>query len=201
MGQNKKIDASVEELLPFYVNETLDEEERRLVEQAAFDDEDLQQQIEALRLVRAHIKVDETATSPGDAGLERLMSEIDPAIIPLPANSPAKPLFRMSGFAAGVMAASIALAFYVGTTTQRDETFYVQASGEETSATLTVEFQSDVSHQLVSNTLMEHGLIIVDGPSARGFYRLEMLDEGDRFAMANALREKVDVFRFVDVPQ
>lgn len=191
---------NIEELLPFFVNGTLDDKERTLVEQALADDEGLRQQVEGLRLIREKMQAAELPQSSGELGLARLMREIDGEAAPRAANSTRPPMLRISGWAAG-MAAALALAFMAGTANQSENPVYIQASGGDFSAALTVSFQPEISQKLMAEALLAHSLTIIDGPSASGFYRLESLDEGDLDVIAEVLRAQSAVFKFVDTPQ
>lgn len=188
----------IEELLPFFVNGTLDADEHDMVVKALEQDAELGQQVEILRLIRSQMQDSVPELLGNELGLVRLMHEIDAAPKPVAANSGKPPLFRLPNFSTGLVAASIALAFGAGTTFNTSDSVYVQASS---SATLTVKFQAEVSQQQMSEMLLAQNLIIVDGPSTGGFYRLEMLDQGDFLAVVEVLRGKNAVFAFVDDPE
>lgn len=182
---------NIEELLPFFANDTLEGTERKLVEAALEGSEALRQQVEVLRHIRRQMQAEEVTPLAGDLGLARLMREVD---------TPTAPIFGLSWLSAGVMAASVALAFVVGTNFKTSEPVYVQASGGD-GASLTVRFQANVTQQMMAETLLSHGVIIVDGPSVVGYYRLELFDEGDLYTTAEALRAQSAVFDYVDDPE
>ena len=65
------------ELLPFYLNGTLDGDERARVEAGLAEDEALRADLEFLKVVQAETLARDAGTSPGDFGLARLVRDID----------------------------------------------------------------------------------------------------------------------------
>lgn len=189
----------IEELLPFYVNGTLDDTELSLVEAALNDSPDLRDQVAFLQSLRDSIQTDDTQSIGGELGLARLMREID--VPPKAANLTKAPAFHFSKLAAGAIAAAIALAFGAGVSVGPQDPVYIQASGGETSGSIIVSFQPNVSLELVAETLLSHGVIIVDGPSASAYYRLALFEAGDIYSTAESLRALDTVFDFVDDPE
>lgn len=184
----------IEALLPFYVNGTLDQDERARVDAALADDTSLAAQARALSALRDQMKAEDIDYSPGDFGLARLTREIDAETV--------QPAQSRAGFLGGfALAAALALAAFLSVTRLMTppEPVYEQASGD--AAALSVIFQPDVTQEQMTELMLELGLVIVDGPSALGIYRVAPLDERDLTALASSLRAADDVIDRVDVPQ
>lgn len=191
----------IEALLPFYINGTLDDTENAQVQKALDQSAALRHEFEALQLIRADMQANLPTNEAAELGLARLMRDIEQESLPTLANKTARMPFRISPLFGGAVAAMIALAFYAGTVFTQDKPGYIQASGEDYTATLIVRFQPDVRQQAMAAVLLELGLVIVDGPSARGFYRLHPLDAADMSALAETVRAEIGVFEYVDAPQ
>jgi len=195
--ENKDIEA----LLPFYINGTLGEIESAQVQKAVAQSAALRSEVEALRLIKTNMQANAPKNAAAELGLARLMRDIEADALPTPANDTARAPFRISPLFGGAMAAMVALAFYAGTAISPDKLEYIQASGEDYTAVLTVRFQPEVTQQAAAATLLEHGLEVVGGPSARGFYRLLPLEDCDMDSLAEILRAESLVFEFVETPQ
>lgn len=185
------------ELLPFYVNGTLDAEATTEVERAISQDAHMRQEAEVLRRIRLEMRDTDIGYSPGEFGLARLMRQIEK-------QQPVQKIERPSiaGVAASVAAvvALTALVATLGGKAQENEG-YVQASGEDISASLTVTFQPLATEAAISALLLDKGLIITDGPSALGLYRLVPSDNADLVALAEVLRDAEDVVQSVEMPE
>ena len=66
---------------------------------------------------------------------------------------------------------------------------------------LTVRFAEAASIAAINAALRDAGLVIVDGPSAAGLYRLSGLDGDVNAQIAAELRARVDLFDVVDDPE
>lgn len=165
-----EMDAELSELLPFWVNGTLSGPEQARVAAALERSAPLRDEAAALAALRARMKTVPLAQGPGALGLARLMRAIE-------AEAPAAAVRRWPGM--GVLAASVALAAVLsGAVTfavmRGDEAVvYEQASGDDPAA-LVVTFRPDATEAAISALLREKGLVIVDGPSALGLYRLAL---------------------------
>ena len=187
----------IEELLPFWVNDTLSADERAEVESAMQSDAELRADAGFLRTLQDKIREDVPGYSPGEFGLARLMRDIDAAPQTV---APGKPRTAMF---AGLAAAAIALAMVSLPSFQSvQQPVFEQASGDAGDVVLTVSFQPDLTEERLAATLLEHGLVIVDGPSALGLYRLVPVEgEADVAALARKLRAKTGIFESVDAPR
>lgn len=148
------------ELLPFYVNGTLPAEERAEVEAHLAEDDDLRQQCDLLIHIRKAVKSDQPTYSPGELGLERLRAAMEPQ--------------RNYGLlAASVAAATVAVGAVLYVAVSDRETIYEPAGAGE-QGMLLVAFQPDALQGQVSDFLSANDLVIVEGPSAIGLYRLRI---------------------------
>ena len=68
---------NIMELLPFYVNGTLEGKERDKVEQAIIDDPSLKDELHYLEGLRREVKAYEIESSPGELGLKRLQKSLE----------------------------------------------------------------------------------------------------------------------------
>lgn len=182
----------IKALLPFFVNGTLEGEEREMVRAALQKDPELERERKALSALRERIKADVPSYSPGKIGLARLMREIDQE-----ASRP-RSTTRRYWVGTGVAAALVAMAFLVLPTDRPGDELYEQASGAYGEGALIVTFRPDARQGAIDSLLVENGLVIVDGPSALGLYRLNA-DAGvdlqnmiDRLASASELIESVE---------
>ncbi|MEL6167935.1 MAG: hypothetical protein AAFR35_04545 [Pseudomonadota bacterium] len=167
----------IEELLVFYVGGTLDPIETARMEAAIAADPALELQVATLRALRE--ASEETAQSPGEFGLARLMRDVETDSAP----RAAMPRTRIWQAVAGIAVAAF-LAQAVLVTQSSDE---VTLAGEDVSGDLIVAFAPDATEGAIRDLLVSEGLIIVDGPSALGLYVLELPDGADPTAATDAL--------------
>lgn len=160
----------IAELLPFYVNGSLDDAERAAVDAALAEDAGLVAEAQALATLRATMQA-ETVDSPGAFGLARLMREIEretaPARPPMPVRSGVSGLWRIAAVLALVVIAGQAL-----WTASRQPGPAVSLAGGETGPALVVAFAPGATEADLRALLLDLDLVIVDGPSALGLYRL-----------------------------
>ncbi|WP_282182650.1 anti-sigma factor family protein [Aliiroseovarius marinus] len=186
------------ELLPFWVNGTLSQDERDMVEAAMAQDPSLRQEAEMLSLVRATMQQQSDVQSPGDLGLARLRRVIE--------DNPQQVLEGRSrtrryilSFSSG-LAAALALLAVLGNFRASEDVYELASSNDDT-ANIVVSFRPDVTQASMASLLQMHELVIVDGPSAIGLYRLSPLDpDADLEQLAGTLRSETDVFESVDLP-
>lgn len=192
----------IEALLPFYVNGTLRGDERTGVEAALAADARLRGEADALGRIRTAMRDLDTGPTPGEFGLARLMRDIDRAAPKVAAPKTASPRRVVTLLPWGLAAAAaIALvAVGLGRFGPDQDAPYRQASGDAATATLTLAFQPEATQAAVSDLLLEYGLVIVDGPSAIGLYRVAPADGRDLSALAAELRDRQEVVESVDLP-
>jgi anti-sigma factor RsiW len=192
------VNTEIEALLPFYVNGTLRGDERASVEAALDDDARLRDEVEALGHIRQSMRDIDMGHTPGEFGLARLMRDIDRAA---PARQPvvrSRPALLPWGLAAAAAIALVAVG--LGRFGFEESAPYTQASGGADETFLTLAFQPEASQAQVSDLLLEYGLVIVDGPSAIGLYRVDPGQGRDVAALAAELRDREEVIESVDTP-
>lgn len=69
-------DPELDKLLPWYVNGTLDDEERARVEAYLAKSTTAADEVELLRRLRAQVKADQPEQTPGELGLRRLQQQV-----------------------------------------------------------------------------------------------------------------------------
>lgn len=187
----------IEKLLPFWVNGTLSDAERDLVESGLEADSDLRKEVEFLKAIRDAVRSQDSERSPGELGLARLRRDIE-------RDRHRDPAPRQSKYQYVVLAASAVLALVSGIAfylSRYDEPIFIQASGEGPDAVLTVAFQAEATVEQISRILLEHDLIVVDGPSALQLYKIRAGDGEDLQAVAAELRQMTSIVSFVEVPK
>lgn len=193
-------DGDVRELLPFFANGTLDGEDRRTVETAVGSDPALAAEARTMSDLRTVLQRMPEPRSPGEFGLARLRRALDAEERASTAPT-SRNVWRLE-WVAGIAAVT---ALFVATATvlfQQQELDYYQASGGATydpSRVLTVEFDPAVPQAAVTALLSETGLVIVDGPSAIGLYRLTPRDDASLDAYV-AWLEAADAVTSVSLP-
>jgi hypothetical protein len=191
-------DVKIAELLPFWVNGSLNADEAALVAAAVASDQSLAAEVDFLRGLRSQMQAKDAGYSPGEIGLARLRRSIaaQPAAAPKRRDVP----LRVAA-AAAVVAAIVGFAANQGFRPTAVE--YIQASGGEDVPALIVAFKADATAQGLSDFLLAEGVVILDGPSAIGLYRLAPTDAAtvDLAALAERLQARGDLFDVVDLPE
>ena len=175
MDIDEKRRQELEELLPFLLNGTLEGAELAEVEAAVAADPALAAELEFLRGVRDDIKTRETAPSPGEFGLARLMRDVtsDRSAAAKPAG-----VSRIWQYAAAAaVALFVAQSALVFTAPEK----MVQLAGGSITPyngpVLVVAFNQDATEGEIRKLLTDFGMEIVGGPSALGLYSISIYDE------------------------
>ena len=193
---------TVRELLPWYANGTLDEAQRRQVEEAVERSPVLRAELDAWFGVRQHTK-DTLPLPAGDLGWSALRSRIAAEeagkLVPLPRRQ--APRWAMPTLA---LAASLVLAqaLVIGVLVREPAGTLVPASGPAATAgtLLQVTFKPTATEQQVRNLLVSTDAEIVGGPGALGVYTLRVppgtaATAVQRLAQAADLVDSVSVVR------
>jgi anti-sigma-K factor RskA len=206
MADNGKKDEALDLLLPWYVNGTLDDGERRQVETYLERSSHARDEVELLRALRQQVKDETIEASPGALGLQRLKRDMKQAAAQ-PGN-----LDRMAGKTVTVasfwrplaVAACLAVMIQAGIMVGvggfgTPDSGVTTATGGSPSV-LQVTFAPDATEQQIRDTLQSAGASIADGPNALGVYRLRLVDAGGTTvdeALAT-LRASGDVVTFAE---
>lgn len=172
----------IQELLPFYVNATLEGEDKARIEQAIKDDPFLQDEIELLTKLRGEIQGQQFENSPGELGLKRLQKSIEAE------NLKNDPVARARSkitkeqnwhWRAAAIAACLLLML------QTIVTYSVWQSGDLSAAggnqimqvsgpILSVTFVPSAREDNIRRLLLTVEATIIDGPSALGVYKISV---------------------------
>ncbi len=179
-------DQKIEELLPFYVNGTLSEQELDLVEKRIKQNPDFQSEVLYLTRLRDNIHSEAMENSPGEIGLKRLQKEIaeysvtdhsDRVTEKNPVNDNRRNLWWKPVALCASIALAALLSFNVVTYFSQDQGYKAAGSqsGIETPV-LQVIFRAEASEGEIRKTLREFNITIIDGPSALGLYRIRLIE-------------------------
>jgi anti-sigma-K factor RskA len=204
---NGKRDESLELLLPWYVNGTLEAEERRQVEAYLERNSDARDEVALLRELRQQVKDEKIEHSPGELGLQRLKREIKQA------GAQPDGADRMTGRTVTVasfwrplaVAACLAVVVQAGVMIglggwPGSDVEIASGTAGLTAPVLQVTFDPGATEQEIRDVLQSAGASIADGPTALGVYNLRLVDAGTTTvdeALAT-LRARADVVTFAE---
>ena len=164
--------AKIAELIPFWVNGSLTDEEAEALAREFERDPALHAQVQAARQLRGLMRASALPErSPGDFGLARLRRAV--------AEKPRAPGSLRQSAAAAAIAAVVTAGGLTLTGWSGSDDQYRQAAGPQTAALFTVSVRDEVPQSAFADLLLANGLTIVDGPSALGFYRLALVGDAD----------------------
>ena len=173
------------ELLPFYLNGTLDNGESARVEAALADDEALRADLELLKMVQAETLSRDAGSSPGEFGLARLMRDID-----IERGQAAPPRTNL----VWKLATAACFALFVATSTllvTSPDTMMRLAGGGTVMVhdgpVFTVAFVESATEAEIRDLLLSLELEIAAGPSALGLYTVVAADDADAARIVAAL--------------
>lgn len=190
-------DHGIAALLPFWVNGTLTSDEAAAVEAAVAADPALAKEVVFLQAVRSQMQTIQPGYSPGEIGLARLKR----AITAQPDAAPARRDVPLRIVVAATVVAAM-VGFAANETLRGPQPAeYVQASGGADVPALVVAFQGHATSQAISDFLLAKGLVILDGPSAIGLYRIAPTDAVDLAGLAEQLQARSDLFDVVDLAE
>jgi anti-sigma-K factor RskA len=183
IADNGKRDEALEQLLPWYVNDTLGDDERRQVEAYLERNRDARDEVELLRELRRQVKEEKIENSPGELGLQRLRREIKQADREQAGSD------RMTGRTVTVasfwrplaVAACLAVVIQAGVMIglsggPGSEVEIAHGTAGLTAPVLQVTFAPDATEQEIREVLQAAGASIAEGPTALGIYNLRLVD-------------------------
>lgn len=196
----------IEELLPFYLNGSLDETQRRRVERALEDDPTLQTELDFLVKWRRTVKDAAQDQGVGEMGERRLLRSIREGEQEALPPAPAAEVTTLARFLRPALALAAGLALIAQTATIWNLQGELEARGDlETlsgGAAFKVQFDPDAREGDLREFLIDQGLVIVEGPSALGFYELDAVDEElaeeDLAALLETLQRAPDLFDYAE---
>ncbi|WP_085906901.1 zf-HC2 domain-containing protein [Kiloniella majae] len=176
----------IEELLPFYVNGTLEGEELEVVKKALAEDEVLRDECTFLENMRDEVQNQDLGVSPGEFGLKRLQRDLvkerTTESQKMPQNDNVKSgVWRIATIAACMMFL-VQTAYVVPLWQQNND--LVAASGGNIAhirgPILSITFVPEAQEENIRELLLAVDARIVDGPSALGVYKLSVSKDPDR---------------------
>jgi hypothetical protein len=186
-GLTDKDRQELSELLPFYLNGTLEEDARDRVDAALAEDADLRADLDFLKMVQAETLSREVTNSPGEFGLARLMRDIEAERVQ------AAPV-QVSGTRFWKLATAACLALFLATSAllvSSPDTMMRLASGGTVTIhegpVFTVAFNENATEAEIRDLLLSLDIEIVAGPSALGLYTVVAAEDADAVAVAAAL--------------
>ena len=179
------------ELLPWYVNGTLDGAEREEVQRALRSSLTCRLEYERLSRMHAVMQADDAEHAAADRGFERLMARIH-ASAPRREAAGAAPRRGLWFAQAAALALAAGAAWWgfqqVGREPGAYETLTVEPPAASQAAQLRIVFARDVPESTRAAMLSELGLRLSAPPTADGIYTLALPDGADARAMAERLR-------------
>jgi len=186
-----------EKLLPWLLNNTLDAEEKKQLEDEINNSKELQSERDFLIQLRQQIKKKELPDVPLDFAWQRLKKEM--ANDKKQSDQPQKVSARWRFVA---MAASLLLVVQSGTLMfpNNHDDYFVPLSTNDlpknsNQTLLKIRFVDTATQLDVNNLLREHHLVIVSGPSAAGLYQVVTINNSDD--LLKALKNKSEIIAHV----
>ena len=168
-------DSELDQLLPWYVNGTLGDDERSRVEAYLSASAAAREEVELLRRLRDHVKASQPSRSPGELGLKRLQREIAAERQAAPARprgggSPG--WWRPAAIAAAlVIAIQGALLFEM----LPERGVGPATGGGSGGSVIEVNFAADATESEIRAALQAVDGRLIDGPGALGVYRVRLV--------------------------
>lgn len=181
----------IEQLLPFYVNGSLGEPEKQMVEAALEGDSELRKELQFLRALQMNVNSQPRDThSPGELGLKRLQKEIGALGMIEGTQKVGK---EKRWWQASAIAASVALVAVLLIDINGHYGEYDAAGGTavENQNVLVVTFSPLATESDIRKLLLAEKLSIISGPSALGVYRLTAQEDIDSVVVT--LAERTDI--------
>jgi hypothetical protein len=183
------------ELLPWYVNGTLEGEERELVSRQALASLTCRKELKRLRRLQQLIQRDDAEAVATGRAFERLMARIDASgASPRSRARHAAPALAWTRFA---LAASLAAAVSVllwwwaavpSAPPRTYETLTRSQPADAAAPAVRVVFAPGVTDSERNELLASHGLTIVEGPTSDGILTLALPPADDQAAIVAALK-------------
>jgi hypothetical protein len=179
------------ELLPWYVNGTLEGEERELVARQVLASLTCRKELERLRGLQQLIQRDDPEAAAADRAFERLMARINAG------DTPSDPRARQPGrerawmqfaVAASLAAAVSALWWQAEAPPEGPRVYETLSSPQSSAALLRVVFAPGVGEPARLELLARHGLTRVEPATDDGVVTLAFADDADRAAIVAALK-------------
>ncbi len=163
-----------EDLLPWYVNGTLEGAEREAVARHLETCPRCRDEVAWLARLREQVKEAAPGATPGELGLRRLLREVEAE-----APAPRRREWWRPALAAAVVVIVIQSVLLVRPWVD-DGAGIVPLGGSRGGAVIQVEFRPQATEAQIREVLQAVEGTIVDGPGALGVYRVRLEGEGDQ---------------------
>lgn len=188
---SREIERRAFELLPWYVNGTLEDEERELVRTQVLSSLTCRKELERLRRLQDLMRHDDAESIATDRAFESLMARIRASeAAAAPRSGPARIVHL--GIAASFLVAVTAVAWWwtaVPVTTRAPYETLTTPEPSTAAGSLRVVFEPGVSEAVRRALFERHRLTPVAPPTKEGIYLLAIPEEGDTAAIVAALRQ------------
>ena len=209
------------ELLPWYANQTLEDDERKLVEMHLADCRDCAKEVESLKAMqKTVVEVGDSGPALSPFALNRALAEIEDYERTRTTTVKAASVATREKkgfwarwwqptpvFARALIAAQIVLVLALGSVTlyqySHPNIIFKTSSGgvdDKTSTRITVGFNDGTTEQEIRQTILGIEGQIVEGPSALGLYTIQVPIPRERTAeidkVLQTLRQNTKVVRF-----
>jgi anti-sigma factor RsiW len=160
-----------EELLPWYVNDTLTDEERSGLEEHLKGCEQCRKEVEYLKALRSQVKATSDLSPYGELGLKRLLSDIKKE-----AQTPRRFAFQRWQPALAIAASLIIIlqSLILYNYWQQSKAITPLSGPVHKGVVLQVSFAPDASEAQIRKVLQSVEGSIIDGPGAIGIYRVRL---------------------------
>lgn len=170
----------IEELLPFYVNGTLTDEEQRKVEDALAANPSIKDELDFLQKLRGEIKAQAVENSPGELGLKRLQKMItEERFHNNPMAHARSKITKEQNWRWRIIAVAACLLLVLQSvvmfSTPRSSDLVAAGGGQIISSKgriVSVTFVPTAQEENIRKLLLSIDANIVDGPSALGVYKI-----------------------------
>ncbi len=183
------------DLLPWYVNDTLEGDERELVRHQVLTSLVCRKELDRLRRLQELIRRDDAETVATERAYERLMARIE-ASDTTPSARPRRSVSENTGlrfaFAAALIAAVAAPWWRAGTPDVAPPTYETMSPpqpADERTATMRVIFAPEVTESQRQELLARHGLKVTGPPNADGVLILSFADGANQAVILAALQQ------------
>jgi hypothetical protein len=191
------------ELLPWYVNGTLEGAERELVGRQVRTSLTCRKELERLRRLQKLIQRDDAEAAETDLAFERLMARIrasDAQGKARPQLGATKTAWTRWAIAASLAAATVAgWAWWTATPDLRPRLYETLTAPSPADVRIRIVFAPGVSETERQQLLASHGLSVVGSPTQDGIVTLAFKEDADRAAIVAALKQDARI-AFVTTP-
>lgn len=174
------------ELLPWYVNGTLADEERELVRRELLFSLTCRKEFERLRRLQQAIQRDDGESAATERAFDRLLARIDDSNVSRPAfrgnlrQNVTRPNFAQAALLLAFVSGIVWWSFPAPSTVPKSYGTLSTLQPADAGVTrLRVIFTPGVSEAALRELIAEYRLTIVDGPTSDGLYTLEAAEDAD----------------------